>query len=92
MKFIKKHFWLFASFSGLFLSVIVTLVILIWELIENPGGVFRDKNGINWSSFYDTAISWFIPTFIFAVITVSVAYVSMALIKRLLQAWNQRKT
>jgi hypothetical protein len=92
MEFIKKHFWLIGIFTGLFLSMTITLVIVSWELIENPGGIFRDQNGINWNFVYDTAESWFIPTFIYVVVIASVAHLSVTLIKRVLQAWSQRQT
>ncbi len=92
MGYIKKHFWLFELFSGLVVSLSVTLVIVIWELLENPGGIFRGRNGINWGFVYETAESWFIPTFIYVVLIASVAHLIMTLINWLRQACNKRQT
>lgn len=60
---IKKHFWSFAIVAGFSVSLIVTLIIVTWEWLENPGGIFHGQNGTNWSFIYDTGISWFLPTF-----------------------------
>jgi len=46
----------------------VTLVICVREWMENPGGIFRGDDGTNWGFVFDTAISWLIPTFFYAVL------------------------
>ena len=45
------------------MAVIVTIIIVIWEWVENPGGIFRDASGTNWGFIFETAISWLMPTF-----------------------------
>jgi hypothetical protein len=92
MGYIKKHFWLFGLFSGLVISLSVTLIIVIWELLENPNGLFRGINGINWDFVYDTAESWFIPTFIYVVLIASAAHLLMTLVKWFRQALSKRQT
>ncbi|QQX78892.1 hypothetical protein JK628_15140 [Shewanella sp. KX20019] len=54
-------------------SAIVTLVIVVWEWLENPGGIFRGAGGTQWQFVYDTAISWFLPTFIYSIVVVFIA-------------------
>ncbi len=53
---------------GAAVALSVTLVICLWEWIENPGGIFHGDDGTNWGFVFDTAISWLIPTFFYAVL------------------------
>ncbi len=92
MGYIKKYFWLFGLFSGLVVSLSVTLVIVIWELLENPEGIFRGGNGINWRFVYDTAESWFIPTFIYVVFIASATHLIVTLVNWLRKARSKRHT
>lgn len=50
---------------GLAFAVTWTTIICIWEWVENIPGIFHDENGTNWNFVFDTAISWFLPTFIY---------------------------
>ncbi|MFT5788444.1 MAG: hypothetical protein ACI8SJ_000547 [Shewanella sp.] len=80
-----QQLWHSAIFSckwaGIF-SVIVTLVIVLWEWLENPGGIFRGDNGTQWHFVYDTAISWFVPTLIYSLAVVFIAALLFSTIKR----------
>lgn len=49
---------------GFAIATLTTIIITLWELIENPGGIFRSPDGINWQFVFETATSWFIPTFV----------------------------
>ena len=69
---------------GTITSFIVTFIITLWEWIENPGSIFHNKNGTNWSFVYDTAISWFIPTFINVTLISAVFYLIILLLKKFL--------
>jgi hypothetical protein len=55
--------WWLGPAIGAVVSIAVTVIMVIWEWIENPGGIFRDASGSNWGFLYDTAISWLVPTF-----------------------------
>lgn len=55
--------WWLGPAIGAVVSVIVTIIIVIWEWLENPGGIFRDESGTNWGFIFDTATSWLLPTF-----------------------------
>lgn len=92
MEYIKKHFWLFGLFSGLVVSLPVTLVIVTWEKIDNSGGIFREKNEINWGFVYDTAESWFIPTFIYVVVLTSAAHLIVTIVNWFRQARSKKHT
>jgi len=81
----KYNFCSFGLLIGAFVSVLVTLIIVVWEWIENPGGIFHDENGTNWNFVFDTASSWFVPTFLYAALFVSVLYLLLYAIQWLKQ-------
>lgn len=64
----KARFFLTGLLFGTAVALSVTLVICVWEWIENPGGIFRGADGTNWGFVFDTAISWLLPTFFYAVV------------------------
>ena len=66
----------FGMAAGALMAAGVTVVMVIWEWLENPGGIFRSENGTNWGFVFDTATSWFIPTFIYAAVVAFVAYLA----------------
>lgn len=68
MRWIKSKFIFAGLLFGAAVAFSVTLVICVWEWIENPGGIFRGDDGTNWGVVFDTAISWLIPTFFYAVL------------------------
>ncbi len=61
---IGQSFWRFGLVAGVVTATVLTIIVTVWEWIENPGGIFRDAAGTNWQFIFDTAISWFVPTFI----------------------------
>ena len=70
---IRTRFWVFGVAAGALVSTAVTLIIVTWEWLENPGGVFRNESTTNWPFIVDTAISWFVPLFIYTAIVASFA-------------------
>ena len=66
--------------TGALVSATVTIVVVIWELIENPGGIFRSEFGTNWQFVYETAISWFVPTLVYVAVIVSVSQLAWHLL------------
>ena len=80
---LRKHLWSFSLTIGLIFALILTLIIVVWELIENPGEIYFNNNGINWKFIYDLTISWFVPTFIYATVIVAIAQIIFSGIKRL---------
>jgi len=68
-----SRWWLGLAVGGT-VSAIVTIVVGTWEWLENPGGIFRSESGTNWGVMYDTAISWLMPTFVYAAVIASVVH------------------
>jgi hypothetical protein len=68
--------------AGALIAAGVTVIMVIWEWLENPGGIFRSENGTNWGFVFDTATSWFIPTFIYAAVVAFVAYSAWLALRR----------
>ena len=67
--------------TGALISALVTLVITIWEWIENPGGIFHGTEGTNWNFVFDTAISWLVPTFIWATAVAFAFHVLVSMVR-----------
>jgi hypothetical protein len=63
----------FGIAAGALIAAGVTVIMVVWEWLENPGGIFRGESGTNWGFVLDTATSWFIPTFIYAAVVAFVA-------------------
>jgi hypothetical protein len=71
LSILKKNSLAIAILVSFSIAIVVTITITIWEWLENPSGIFHGQNGTNWTFIYETASSWFVPTFINAtVITV----------------------
>lgn len=67
MRWMRSKILVAGLLFGAAVAFSVTLIICVWEWVENPGGIFRGDDGTNWSFVFDTAISWLIPTFFYAV-------------------------
>jgi len=79
--FTPKAWWLGLA-VGAIVSSSVTVIVVIWEWLENPGGIFHSGAGTNWRFIFDTAMSWFIPTFVYATIIASVLHLAWSLIEK----------
>jgi hypothetical protein len=75
-------FWWLGLAVGAIVSSSVTVIVVVWEWLENPGGIFHSEVGTNWEFVFDTAISWFIPTFIYATIIASVLHLAGSFIEQ----------
>ena len=71
---IRSHFIFFGLASGAVIAIPLTLIMCVWEWIENPGGIFHGPGGTNWSFVFDTAMSWFVPTFLYVAVIASVLH------------------
>lgn len=78
----RGNFLWFGIATGAVLSFAVTLVVVVWEWLENPGGIFHNENGTNWGFVLDTAISWFVPTFIHVAVIASIAHLLWSAIRK----------
>ena len=79
--FIRKFWWLGIA-AGAAVSSAVTVIVVIWEWIENPGGIFHSEVGTNWEFVLDTAISWFVPTFVYVAIFASVSHLAWSVVRK----------
>ena len=67
---------------GFSIAALITIIITLWELIENPGGIFRGPDGINWPFVFETVTSWFIPTFVIITGAAALGHLIWILIRR----------
>ncbi|MBE7216007.1 hypothetical protein MK852_16595 [Shewanella benthica] len=80
IKKISTHFWSFGLLVGTLGAFLISAVITIWELIENPGEIFRNAQGVNWSFVFDTASSWFIPSFLYLGLSSAIAHLAISVL------------
>ncbi|MCB1645771.1 MAG: hypothetical protein KDI36_09970 [Pseudomonadales bacterium] len=81
--FIRNYFTEFGLALGVVVSVTVAAFVTVWEVIENPGGIFRNAEGTNWQFVFDTAWSWLEPTFMATVVAASVVHLVWVVIVRI---------
>jgi hypothetical protein len=74
---------------GGLVSLLVTVIVTVWDWVENPGGIFRDATGTNWQFVCDTAISWLLPTFLYVAVISSVIHLMVSGIRRGLRSRSQ---
>lgn len=78
----KVVYWWVGPATGAIVSAIVTVIVVIWEWIENPGGIFRSQCGTNWQFVLDTAVSWIVPTFVYVTLIASTLLIAWHFVKR----------
>ena len=78
IKKISTQFWSFGLLVGTLGAALITSVIMNWELIESHGEIFRHAQGVNWSFVFDTASSWFVPSFLYLGLTSAIAHLSIS--------------
>ena len=76
-----KAWWLGLAL-GAIVSSSVTVIVVIWEWLENPGGIFHSELETNWKFVFDTAISWFAPTFAYVTIIASGLHLAWSAIEK----------
>lgn len=76
-----ERFLLFGMVAGAIVSAVITLIVVLWEWLENPGGIFRNDQGTNWQFMFDTTISWFVPVFFCTAIVALIARLAWSAIR-----------
>ncbi len=82
IKALSSQFWFFGLLVGTIGASLITTVVTIWELLENPSGIFHNAEGVNWSFIFDTASSWFIPSFLYLALISALAHLSITAITK----------
>jgi hypothetical protein len=78
----KAGAWLFGLLVGVALASVLTVFISVREWFDNPGGIFRDENGTNWSFVFETATSWFVPTFLYTAVIATILRFAWTVLSR----------
>jgi hypothetical protein len=86
---VPRPWWLGLA-VGVAISSTVTVIIVIWEWLENPGGIFRGDGGTNWGFVFDTAISWFVPTFVYAALFASALHLAWSVARAVFSRLRNR--
>ena len=74
--------WWLGLAAGAVVSSIVTVIVVIWEWRENPGGIFHSETGTNWEFVVDTAVSWFVPTFVYVAFIASGLHLAWSAVRK----------
>ena len=85
-----RKLWVFGPLFGFLIAVIVTLVVTVSDWVENPSGIFHGPDGTNWQFVYDTAASWFLPTFVNATILATTLLLLWSGLRFLLERFSNR--
>jgi len=58
---LKTRYWIFGVLVGAVVDLVVAsaMTVLDWRL--NPGGIFHNTQGTDWTVVMETAVSWFVP-------------------------------
>ena len=74
--------WWLGLAAGAAVSSAVTVIVVIWEWLENPGGIFHSEAGTNWEFVFDTAVSWFVPTFVYVAFIASGLHLAWSAVRK----------
>ncbi|MAG75787.1 MAG: hypothetical protein CL811_03410 [Colwelliaceae bacterium] len=74
LKRMTKSIWLFSLLAGSIGAIAITSIVLAWEFLENPGGLYHDHRQIHWPIVYETAISWLLEAFIVFTLISAITY------------------
>lgn len=72
----------FGLLFGVVAALLTTLVMTLWDWLENPGGLFHGPGGTNWDIVTETAISWLGPVFLFAALAGCIGAATFSAIRR----------
>lgn len=75
---LKKHA-LRSLAIGTFLGIVVAATMTALDWWHNPGGIFQNESGSNWSAITDTFVSWMLPVWCAAAF---VTFIALALFSR----------
>ncbi len=82
MNLLRKNFLLFGLSVGLALGLLFALLFSGVDWWNNYSGLFRDAGGTHWNMVYETAESWFLPTFFYAAPIAALVHLLVGLVKR----------
>lgn len=74
LKRMTKSIWLFSLLAGCIGAIAITFIVLAWEFLENPGGIYHDHYQIHWPIIYETATSWLLEAFIVFTLISAITY------------------
>ena len=89
--FIRNYFAEFGLALAAAVAILVAILASVWEWIENPGGIFHNSEGTNWQFVFETAWSWWIPTFVYTVVLASLAHLTWVSVAWVLKKLTNRR-
>lgn len=65
---LTKKYFILALLFGVAVGLVTASVMTFLDWRLNPGNIFHNSLGMNWSVVSETMRSWFAPTFVLAIL------------------------
>ena len=70
----QRRSWILGGVGGLLAGLLVAVPLTIADWRLNPTGIFHDEDGTDWAVVAETALSWFWPVALIALIVTVAAH------------------
>jgi len=92
LQMIARTYWLFGPVAGFIGAALVTTVFTTNDWVRNYGDIFRDTTGTNWTIVSETAVSWFVPSFIYITLLATLGHLIGSRIRLLYREYISNKS
>ena len=73
--------WKLASMFGMLTGLCVSAAVTFVDWRHNPGSIFHDKSGTDWSVVVETALSWLGPVTLVAFLAAAIVLYAIAWVR-----------
>ena len=64
----RARSWYFGAIVGLLTGLVVSVAMTVADWRLNPSGIFHNEEGMDWAIVTETALSWFWPVALVALV------------------------
>lgn len=57
----NRRYWILGVVIGVAVGLIAAFIMTFLDWRLNPGGIFHNAQGTDWTIVIETAVSWFVP-------------------------------
>jgi H+/Cl- antiporter ClcA len=77
----NRRSWVIGIYVGLAAGLLVAAAMTILDWRANPSGLFHDESGTNWLIVGETALSWFWPVALAALLITVAVYAALTVLR-----------